>query len=92
MAFPSKDFNPNYTLWPPADFWKAFSKMPASEFALFVALAKSGRPFMGNMLIAGTGKNPPAIETALKEQQRIDLERSLDYAKKTLGIGVRWKA
>ena len=74
------------------DFWKAFSKMPASEFARFVALAKSGRPFMGNMLIAGTGKNPPAIETALKEQQRIDLERSLDYAKKTLGIGVRWKA
>jgi hypothetical protein len=47
---------------------------------------------MGNMLIAGTGKSPPAIETALKEQQRIDLERSLDYAKKTLGIGVRWKA
>ena len=34
-----------------ADFWKAFSKMPAWEFARFVALAKSGHPFMGAMVI-----------------------------------------
>jgi sugar phosphate isomerase/epimerase len=74
------------------DFWKAFSKMPAWEFARFVALAKSGRPFMGEMIVAGTAKNPPVIEAALKEQQKVDLERSLDYAKKVLDIGVRWKA
>jgi sugar phosphate isomerase/epimerase len=74
------------------DFWKAFPKTPAAEFARFVALAKSGRPFMGNMLIAGTGKQPAAIEAVLKEQQKVDLERSLEYAKKTLGVGVRWKA
>jgi hypothetical protein len=74
------------------DFWKAFSKMPAWEFARFVALAKSGRPFMGDMIVAGTGKNPPVIEAALKEQQKVDLERSLDYAKKVLDVGVRWKA
>ena len=35
---------------------------------------------------------PPALEAALKEQQRVDLERSLEYAKKTLGIGIRWRA
>ena len=69
-------------------FWKAFPKMPAWEFARFVALAKSGHPFMGAMLIAGW-KNPPAIEAALKEQQKIDLERSLEYCKKTLGVGIR---
>jgi len=74
------------------DFWKAFQKMPAAEFARFVALAKSGRPFMGNMIVAGTGKQPAVIEAALQEQQRVDLERSLDYAKKVLGVGVRWKA
>lgn len=74
------------------DFWKAFPKMPAAEFARFVALAKNGRPFMGNMLIAGTGKQPAAIEAVLKEQQKVDLEHSLEYAKKTLGVGVRWKA
>ena len=34
-----------------ADFWKAFPKTPAAEFARFVALAKSGHPFMGAMVI-----------------------------------------
>lgn len=72
------------------DFWEAYPKMPASEFARFVALARSGRPFMGSMLMA-EGRPGPAIREALKEQQKIDLERSLDYAKKTLGVGIRWK-
>jgi hypothetical protein len=71
------------------DFWKAFPNMPAWEFARFVALAKKGRPFMGSMLIAPPGKQPPAIAEAMKEQQRIDLERSLEFAKKTLGIGIQ---
>lgn len=71
-----------------ADFWKAFPKMPAWEFARFVALARSGRPFMGAMLV-GDGKRSAAIAEALKEQQKIDLERSLEYARKTLGVGIR---
>ena len=71
------------------DFWKAFPKMPAWEFVRFVALAKAGRPFMGTMLIAVGMKQPPAIDAALKEQQKIDLERSLEYAKKTLGVGIK---
>ena len=29
---------------------------------------------------------------ALKEQQRIDLEHSLEYARKTLNVGVNWRA
>jgi len=74
------------------EFWKAFPKTPASEFARFLAFAKSGRPFMGSMIIGGSGKQPPAIEAALKEQQKTDLERSFEYARKTLGAGVRWKA
>jgi sugar phosphate isomerase/epimerase len=73
-----------------ANFWQAFPKMPAWEFARFVALAKNGRPFLGNMLI-GSAKQSPTIAEALKEQQRVDLERSFEYAKNTLGIGVRWK-
>lgn len=72
-----------------ADFWKPFPKMPAWEFARFVELAKSGRPFMGVMLMARGAKQPPAIAAALKEQQKIDLERSLEYAKKTLGVGIK---
>ena len=73
------------------DFWKAFQKTPAWEFARFVALAKSGRPFLGNMVVGPWSGNAPALEAALKEQQRVDLERSLEYAKKKLGVGVRWR-
>ena len=73
------------------DFWKPYPKLPAADFARYVALAKRGHPFMGTMLIAGTEKQPPKYEAAITEQQRIDLERSFEYAKKTLGAGVRWK-
>lgn len=65
-------------------FWKAFPNKKASEFARYVALAKRGAPFMGAMMIGGPGKQPPEYEAALREQQRIDLERSLAFAKKVL--------
>jgi hypothetical protein len=75
-----------------ADFWKAFPKMPAWEFARFVALAKSGHPYMGEMVIEDVpGKHPQIMTDALREQQRIDLERSLEYAKKKLNVGVNWR-
>jgi 3-oxoisoapionate decarboxylase len=71
------------------EFWKAFPRMPATEFARFVALARSGHPFMGAMVIEDVpGKRPPVMDEALKEQQRVDLERSFEYAQKTLGVGV----
>ncbi len=73
-------------------FWQAFRDMPSWEFARFVALAKKGHPYLGPMVIGGTGKQSPALEAALKEQQRTDLERSLEYAKKKLGVGIRWQA
>ncbi len=73
------------------DFWKVFPHTPAWEFARFVELAKTGHPYLGPMVIGGPGEQSPAIKAALKEQQRVDLERSLDYAKKVLGVGVRWK-
>ncbi len=71
------------------DYWKAFPKARASEFARFVALAKNGHPFMGSMMIAGRRQRPPAYTAALKEQQRFDLERSFAYAKKVLKLGLR---
>ena len=73
------------------EFWQAFPKLPAADFARFLALVKRGHPFEGNMIIAGTAKQPPEYEAALALQQRLDLERSFDYAKKTLGAGLRWK-
>lgn len=66
------------------EFWKAFPKANAAEFARFVSLAKNGKPYLGPMMIGGTGKQPVAFDAALKEQQMIDLERSLAYAKSIL--------
>jgi sugar phosphate isomerase/epimerase len=71
------------------EFWKAYPNLPAGDFARFVKLVNNGRPYFGPMVIGGEGKQPEAIEAALKEQQRVDLERSLEYAKSKLGVGAR---
>jgi hypothetical protein len=38
---------------------------------------------------------PPArarvLEDALKERQRLDLERSLEFARKKLNVGINWR-
>ncbi len=71
------------------EFWKTFGGMPAADFASFLALAKSGRPFSGHMVIEDLeGRSPlPEFSDALIYQQRYDLERSFEYAKRVLGIG-----
>ncbi len=70
-------------------FWKTFQGMPASSFASFIALVKSGRPFEGHMVIEDVeGRAPaPQFQDALVYQQRYDLERSFRYAKEKLGVG-----
>lgn len=75
------------------EFWKAFPKANASEFARFTALARHGHTFDGFMVVEDGAKTPPEeFKGALREQQRIDLERSLEYAKKVLNAGVRWRS
>jgi hypothetical protein len=71
------------------EFWKAFPKSLGSDLARFVELAKKGHPFMGSMVIEDSpGKKPPEYVTALKEQQEVDLAKSLDYARSALGAGL----
>jgi sugar phosphate isomerase/epimerase len=73
------------------EWWKWFPKMPASEFARFTELAKKGHPFMGTMVIEDApGPKSSEYTEALKQQQRVDLERSIQFAQKQLGLGVRW--
>jgi hypothetical protein len=43
------------------------------------------------MVIGQWSDNSPILEAALKGQQRIDFECSLEYAKKKLGVGIRWR-
>jgi sugar phosphate isomerase/epimerase len=71
------------------DYWKAFPKARAWEFARFVALARRGHPFLGTMIMGGRGERPPEYTAALKAQQRLDLERSFAYARKVLKLGLR---
>lgn len=64
-------------------FWAAFPKARAREFARFIALAKRGRKYE---IPSGrpTGERSKDLEIA---QQRWDLEQSLDYCRKVLGLG-----
>jgi len=67
------------------DLWKHFRTLPAADFARFATLVKNGRPYEGGMIIAdipGGPAAPPEYQAALKLQQRLDLERSLTYARK----------
>jgi 3-oxoisoapionate decarboxylase len=72
-------------------FWKTYQGMPARDFAAFVALAKSGEPFSGRMVIEDVqGKEPKEqFKAALEYQQRYDLERSFQYAREVLGVGAK---
>ena len=62
------------------DFWKAWPKAKAADFAKFLALAKRGKPLEGH-------KSPDA--KAEQEYQKTELERSLRYCKEALGLGLK---
>lgn len=68
------------------EFWEAYPDTPAYEFARFLKLAKEGRSFLGPMLTAQWAGNPPEYQAALALQQRLDLERSVQYCREVLKI------
>ncbi len=73
-------------------FWKAFPGKSAADFARFVSLVQRGHAFDKFMVIEdGLKPQIPEYAAALKQQQRIDLERSLEYAKKEMNAGLRWR-
>jgi len=67
------------------EFWSRFPKARAHEFARFVALAKRGAPYeLPPGRPAGTAS--PELE---RTQQKWDLEQSLTYCRKELGLGLK---
>jgi len=58
------------------DFWNAWPKARAQDFAKFVALAKHGKPIP---------RKPADIPEA--DYQKGEIERSVKYCKETLGLG-----
>jgi 3-oxoisoapionate decarboxylase len=66
------------------EFWTAFPKVRAREFARFLAFAKRGQPKEPYALPPGKDR-----QEFNKEFQKTDLERSLKYCKNVLGLGVK---
>lgn len=74
-------------------YWKMFPKARAADLARFLALAKTGHPYENPMVIEDLpGRVPEHFLTAVQYQQRDHLERSVEYAKKELDLGARWRA
>ncbi|HUA59027.1 MAG TPA: TIM barrel protein [Verrucomicrobiae bacterium] len=74
------------------EFMKSWPDMRASDLARFLALAKKGHPFEGHMVIEDVPGKPAAeIAAALEYQQRDHMERGLEYGRKTLDLGVKWR-
>ena len=75
------------------EHWERYPKARAADFAKFLALAKRGEAYDKPMVIedlAGV-KTPPYYEAAIQHQQREHVERSLEYARKKLDLGRRWR-
>ena len=66
------------------EFWKAWPKARASDFAGFLALAKKGKPRDAYRLPDG-----PDRSAAEQEYQKRELESSIRYCREELGLGVK---
>jgi hypothetical protein len=66
----------------------------ASSLARFLAIAKNGHPYEREMVIediAGQPR-PEPYAAALQYQQKEHMERSVEYGKKTLDLGIKWRS
>ncbi|MCC7154651.1 MAG: sugar phosphate isomerase/epimerase [Bryobacterales bacterium] len=75
-------------------FWKMYPHARASELSRFLAIARQGHPYENHMVIEDLpGRQTPAqFVAAIQFQQRDHMERGIEYAKKTLDLGNRWRA
>ena len=76
-------FNREFAYLQP-NFWETFPKMPAKDFAKFVALAKKGKP-------RDPWKAPQGVprDRAEQEFQKSEIEKSIRYCKEELGLGLK---
>jgi sugar phosphate isomerase/epimerase len=72
-------------------FWKTYPKARASELASFLAMAHKGKPYEKPMVVEDLPgrKTPDAFIPAIQHQQKEHMERSVAYAKTTLGLGLQ---
>lgn len=75
------------------DFWKMYPKARAAEFARFLTLVKKGQPYEGHVVIEDLQgrQTPDHFLAAIQFQQKEHMERSVEYARKSLDLGRRWR-
>jgi hypothetical protein len=72
------------------EFWtKWFPRGRSRDLSRFIALAKRGRPYDKPHLLADVSGDRERYMEALKVQQMDHMQRSLDYCKKNLDLGIR---
>jgi sugar phosphate isomerase/epimerase len=76
------------------EYWTRFPKARAADLARFIALAKKGEPYDKPMVVEDLAgrTTPPYLLEAIQHQQREHVERSLEYARKQLNLGRRWRS
>ena len=74
------------------EFWNRwFPRGRSRDFARFVALARQGRPFDKPHIMADLPQVRDRYIEALKRQQLEHMEASLQYCRKALDLGIRWR-
>lgn len=76
------------------EYWTRFPKARAADLAKFLALAKRGEPYDKPMVVEDLAgrSTPDYLLSAIQHQQRDHVERGLDYARKQLNLGRRWRS
>jgi sugar phosphate isomerase/epimerase len=75
-----------------AAFWKKwFPRARSRDLVRFLALAKRGQSYQKPHLTADVSDARERYMDALKVQQMDHMERSLEYCRRTLDLGVRWR-
>ncbi len=73
-------------------FWtKYFPRARSRDLSRFLALAKRGKPFNEPQVLEDVNGQRQIYMDALKIQQLDHMERSLDYCRKSLDLGARWR-
>lgn len=74
-------------------FWKMYPNARAREMSRFLAIARNGHPYEDHMVIEDLAgrQTPPHFLSAIQFQQRDHMERGIEFAKKTLDLGNRWR-
>lgn len=74
-------------------FWtKYFPRARSRDLSGFLALAKRGKPFNEPQVLEDVNGQRQIYMEALKIQQLDHMERSLEYCRKSLDLGARWRA